>query len=271
MMNLMTRCLGASCVALSLLGALPANSAVLFQDSFESTSRSLVSNLISWGGSTDNVRVSNTRAKTGSYSLQFPFAGVPLGSDSFEEQRINFGKAYSEIWVKYDLYVPSNYYHRSDGASNNKFFAAFNNDYSPGYQVNFSLAPISGGGSKVEVHYYRNGTEQAVTGGATVISSADLGKWHRIVMHFKVPTSLTSTDGVQELWKNGQQIYSIKNQASNGTTGLNYIDEAYILGWANSGFNELTVMYVDDVVVSDTPIALTDGPVPNAPVLNTVQ
>jgi hypothetical protein len=270
-MNLMTRCLGATCVAASLLAALPASSAVLFQDSFESNARSLTSNGISWGDSTDNVRVSSARALTGNYALEFPFAGVPMGSDSFEEQRINFGKAYNEIWVKYDLYVPSNYYHRSDGASNNKFFAIFNNDYRPGYQVNFSLAPISGGGSKVEVHYYRNGTEQGVTGGATVFSAADLGKWHRIVMHFKVPTSLTSSDGVQELWKNGQQIYSTKTQASNGTSGLNYIDEAYILGWANSGFNERTVMYVDDVVVSDTPIPLTNGPVPNAPVLNTVQ
>jgi hypothetical protein len=235
--------------------------AVLFEDGFEAGVKRSAVNGISWGGSTDNVRTSSTRSFSGSYALEFPFAGVPVGQDSFEEQRVLFGKPYNEIWIKYDLYVPSNYYHRADSPSNNKFFAIFNNNYRPGFQVNYSTYAEAGGASGVGIHYYKNGVEQATDGlpRATLFSSGDRGKWHRIVMHFKVPTSLTSADGVMELWKNGQTLISVKNLPSNGTSGLNYIDEAYILGWANSGFTEKTVMYVDNVLISDSPIALTEA------------
>jgi hypothetical protein len=259
----------AAVVASSTAGA-----ATLFQDSFESGRKASSQNGFSWGGSTDLVAVSSTRAASGSYSLLFPFQAVPTGEDSFEEQRLNFGKPYNEIWIKYDLYVPSNYVHRRDGASNNKFFAIFNNDYSPGFQANFSLSPGANNGSNIEVHYYRNGAEQEVQGGGALIGPTDLGKWHRIVMHFKVPTSTSASDGVMELWKNGQSIYSSKSLAMGGTSGLNYMDEAYILGWANSGFNQDTLMYIDDVVVADTAIPLTGGgttATPNPPVLNSVQ
>jgi len=32
--------------------------------------------------------------------------------------------------------------------------------------------------------------------------------------------------------------------------GFNYFEDGYLLGWANSGFNEETVMYIDNVVFS---------------------
>lgn len=273
-MNFFNRCLSTSILA-ALVATSTAGAATLFQDGFEGGRKASAQNGFSWGGSTDKVAVSSTRAAAGSYSLMFPFQAVAAGEDSFEEQRLNFGKPYNEVWFKYDLYVPSNYVHRRDGASNNKFFAIFNNDYRPGFQVNFSLSPGANNGSDIEVHYYRNGSEQPSEGGAALIGPSDLGKWLRIVMHFKVPTSTNAADGVMELWKNGQSIFSTKNLASGGTSGLNYMDEAYILGWANSGFNQDTLMYIDDVIVADTAIPLTAGgttpATPNPPVLNSVQ
>jgi hypothetical protein len=252
-----------------VLCASPTYAGVLFQDSFDTGQRSATVNGFAWADHTDGVTVSTSKALSGSYSLQFPFQGVPLGDDSWQEQRLRFGKAYTELWVKFDLYVPSNYYHRQDGASNNKFFAIFNNNYTPGFQVNFSTRPNGSGGSNIEVHYFQGGHEQPVQTGGALIGSTDLGKWMRIVMHFKVPSSLTSADGVQELWKNGQQVYSNKALASNGPSGYNYMDEAYVLGWANSGFTDLTTMCVDDFVMSDAPIALTNGEkVPEAPVVS---
>jgi hypothetical protein len=241
------------------LGSGHSMAGVLFEDGFESGNRRTAMNGFYWGGSTDNVRPTTSRALTGNYSLEFPFAGVPSGQDSFEEQRIHFGKPYTELWFKYDLYIPSNYVHRRNEGDNNKFFAIFNNSYRPGFQVNFSLYPdyrTNSGGSNIVIHYFRNGVEQPyIDEEVPFIRSADLGKWHRIVMHFKVPTTLNTSDGVMEIWKNGELIISKRNLASNGTSGLNYMDEAYILGWANSGFSQTTYMYVDNFVISDSAIS----------------
>jgi hypothetical protein len=85
-----------------------------------------------------------------------------MGEDSFQEQRVRFGRAYNEMWVSFDLYVPTNYQHRNDSPSNNKFFAIFNNNYNPGWQLNFSLTPDGSQGSRVGIYYYGNGVNQQV-------------------------------------------------------------------------------------------------------------
>lgn len=243
------------------LGSGHSMAGVLYQNGFESGSLSDAQNGIYLAASGPGTRVSSARAYNGSKSLEFRFDGVSFGADSFAEHRIYFGKPYSEVWIKYDLYVPSNYYHRVDPPSNNKFFAIFNNNYRPGFQVNFSTYPSGSGNSTVGIHYYRDGKEQSPDGLPTglLFGASDRGRWHRIVMHFKVPTTLSSADGVMQLWKNGESIISVTNLPCNGTSGLNYIDEAYILGWANSGFSETTYMYVDDLVISDSPIPLTEA------------
>jgi hypothetical protein len=86
-------------------------------------------------------------------------------------------------------------------------------------------------------------------------------------MHFKVPSTISARDGVAELWKNGATIMSNKTLNSGGTSAaLNNMDECYILGWANSGFTQETVMYVDNVVFSDTPLPVGGNAVrPSAP------
>lgn len=235
-----------------------ASAGVIFQDGFESGTKSLITNLMRWLTGTDTTTVSTTKPLNGNYSLQFLFKGGPAGQDAWAEQRIALGKQYTEVWIKYNLFIPSNYYHRQDGASNNKFFAIYSAPYtSPGFQVNFSTQPASGGGSEVGIHFYKSGVEQSAGGypSGALITASDLGKWQEIIMHFKVPSSSTSADGVMELWKNGGKLIGITNLPSNGTSGKNYMDEAYLLGWANSGFSTNTYLYIDDVVISDTPLA----------------
>lgn len=259
----------------ALIASSGVTAGVLFEDGFESGATNFVSNAVRYVSATDSTKVSSTLAKTGKYSLEFLFAGKPAGQDAWAEERLSLGGQRTEIWVKYDLYVPSNYYHRNDGASNNKFFAIYSSPYTaPGFQVNFSTQP-SNGNSSLGIHFYKNGVEQSPAGfpSGEIIGSSDRGKWMRVVMHFKVPTSQSSSDGVMEIWKNGSSVVSIKNLPSNATSGKNYMDEAYILGWANSGFSADTRMYVDDIVVSTSPISLagTDAPAmapPQAPVLN---
>jgi len=249
-----------------------AEAQTLFQDGFESGNLSYTQNGIRWGDSASTV-VNALNPRTGTSALQFRYPGVADGQDGWAEQRVELGASYTETWVMFDLYIPANYYHRTQsGAANNKFFALYRNPYtSPGFQVNFSTIPNGSGGSNIEIHSYNNGSEspiQTPTSGSNFITSADAGHWLNIVMHFKVPTGQGTNDGVMQLWKNGSQIVNITNLASWGGTGKNYFDAAYILGWSNSGYANETLFYVDNFVISDSPLGANP---PGAPGLVAVQ
>ena len=262
----------ASLTAVAVFGANLSNAATLFTDGFESGTLSKTpQNGVAWNDSASTA-VSSGVAATGKYSLAFNFAAVPMGEDSWAEQRISMPQK-SEYWFKYKLYIPSNYYHRVDDESNNKFLAVYQSPYqktNSGFQVNFSLQPNGSGGSDVEVHHYNGGSEGPV---AIVyrnfITETDKGKWMDLIAQVKVPTSSTSKDGIMKMWKNGTQVASITNLPSWGGTGKNYFDAAYFLGWSNSGFTQKTVLNIDDVTIADS--AITAGPIPNPPTNVTVQ
>lgn len=243
-----------------------AQAATIFSDGFESGLLSrIVQNLAVWQTPTNTVSVSNERSYSGSYSLKFTYDAVPLGGDDFAEERITLPQK-SEYWFNYKLYIPSNYVHRSDGPSNNKFLAVYSNPYgTPGFQVNFTTEPNGSGGSRLVVHYYNMGHEatpfEVVS---NFITDPDKGKWMDLIVQVKVPTSASSSDGVMKMWKNGQQVVNVTNLNAWGDT-QNYINEAYFLGWSNSGFSETTSLFIDDVQISDTPLSSL---VPKAPTMS---
>jgi hypothetical protein len=253
------------------------NATTLFTDGFESGNLSHTENGVAWIDS-QSVAVTSSVAASGKYSLQFNFAGVPDGQDSWAEQRISLPQR-SDYWFKYKLYIPTNYYHRTQTyEANNKFLAVYQAPYlktNTGFQVNFSLEPNGSGGSDVEVHHYNGGVEGPVQlVYRNFITDVDKGKWMELIAEVKVPTSATSNDGVMKLWKNGQQVVNITNMASWGGTGKNYIDQAYFLGWSNSGFTQSTALNIDDVQIADS--QLTSGTAagavtPNPPTNVTVQ
>ena len=174
-MNSVRRNGGLGLLACALAVSLPATSGVLFQDGFEAGRKGPAQNGFTWSDNTNGIAVSNAQAFTGSYSLLFPFEAVPQGEDSFQEQRIRFGRQMTDVWISYDLYVPSNYAHRSDSPSNNKFFAIFNNNYNPGFQVNFSLTPDGQQGSRIGIYYFSTGDAQPAIDYGTMISPAEIG------------------------------------------------------------------------------------------------
>lgn len=232
---------------------------IIFTDNFDSSARAPTQNGASWGGNR-RTAVSASQASSGNYSLEFTFEGGPSGADAFAEQRISLPPR-PAYWFKYRLYIPQNYAHRTQATegTNNKFLAVYRDPYgAPGFQVNFSLQPNGNGGSHLDAHHYRDGREQRIRRAANdFITSSDRGKWIEIVAEIRVPSSPSAYDGVMRLTKNGQVVASITDLGSWGGEGMNYIDEAYFLGWANSGFDQTTLMYIDDVEISDTPFGTT--------------
>ena len=247
--------------ALAVTAIFSASDSVLFQDGFESGDLTHTQNNIRWAQEGVRTSISTTPApvREGARSFEFSFEAAVDDKDSFSEHRILLTPKYTDLWIMYDLYVPVNYHHRTQRDSdNNKFFAIFRNPYtSPGFQVNFSTTPNGSGGSNIDVRYMNNGAEQGSltpTSGQNFITSTDAGRWHTIIMHFKVPTGQNTNDGIMQLWKNGSEIINITNLASWGGSGANYFDQAYVLGWSNSGYTEQTNFYVDNFVISSKPL-----------------
>lgn len=231
----------------------PENSAeYLFTDDFEKGNLTHTENGVIYKSST-STEVSSKMKKKGTYSLKFLFKGAISGEDSFSEQRISYPNT-EELWIKYDLYIPNNYYHRKEtGPSNNKFLAIYKNKYTnPGFQVNWSLSPNNTGGSNLSLHRYRNGSEQSTIAptekiGDDFITTNDHGKWVKITARVKTPSNSTAADGVMQMWKNGVLVCNETQLNMFGGDSENYMNELYLLGWSNSGFLENTLFYIDDL------------------------
>lgn len=231
-----------------------AKAELFLEDGFESGDRSSPDGLGSWRITDGAVTVSSERPRTGTYSLRMEFIGNPTG-DAMAEQRANVPQT-NEFWGRVFLYIPVNYFHRSVSPSNNKFWAVYAQPYtSPGFQMNLSLEAGTGGSSNLSIHRYHNGKEVSVLSPyQNFISLSDRGKWIEVVLRVKVPNNLTSNDGIIQVWKNGVKVADYVELNIFGSSGRNYIDGTYLLGWSNSGFAENTVMYIDDVLIGSEKI-----------------
>jgi hypothetical protein len=284
MSRLLLKRLAVVTVAVMSLGIMESKAGVLFSDGFESGDFSHKENGFLWGasntgGSPASVAVVATKQKQGSNSMLMRFAGTGT-ANSWTEKRVSFTSArQTDLWVKFDLFVPTNLSVKDNGGgANNKFMAFYNGEYSTNFQVNFSYDVPNSSTSlgDLAVHLFQNGHEisndaYGSTHAATLFKSADLGKWIEIIMHVKCTSASGVADGAMELWKNGEKIYSYKNLPIWGVAGYNYIDGVYILGWANTGFPSTTDFYLDDIVFSNTQINPASAATVSPPLAPTIQ
>ncbi len=241
----------------------------IFKDGFESGDFTHTENGARWGSARTSVSTINPR--TGNYSAKFLFPGTPDTEDSFRELRFHLApNRYSELWIRYDLFVPANLYHRNaPGSDNNKFLALWSGPRSgiTGPSLTPNTWPLPSGESNI-ILFARGQIGQDSTllfrknywnEYGRMFEVADRGKWLTIIIHAKYATA-ANNDGVFRLWKirDGVTIPVI-----NKTDGEWYVpgqpgfDHGYLMGWSNSGFNEDTIFYIDNIEFSTTP--LLDG------------
>ena len=280
-------------IKIFILLCLPFNAALageIFSTGFESGSLDKdkdLQNGFSWGDGT-YASVSSNNKKSGKYSLRFKFlAGPDDSDDSWSEQRFNLGGYYPDLWVKYDLYIPPNYYHRTtDGPNNNKGFlwawaGTYNsttngvvtregpklgNHFWPTGSVGntqstqFASAYING---KYNINTNWQGRDMVHGNSHTAIVENDRGHWMTLVIHYKYAT-IANNDGVAEVWKtdwhgNTEKLIDIHDgpwygtQPTNGKPGRGF-EAGYLLGWASTGFTEETILYIDNVTFSTSPL-----------------
>lgn len=215
-----------------------------------------------WGQSNGDAgyapSVSSLQPKTGARSLRFAFRAGPYPDDAWSEQRFVMGGSLTEVYVRFWLYIPSNYAHRNTPSSdNNKFFRVWATNYAAielGSSLFASSASNPAAGSDL-------GLEQSFYGGSMgqynlpmargFISPADYGTWMRVQLHFKLDTG--SGNARMRVWKNYTLVLDSGNFANPAGPLPNVFTDGYILGWSNSGFDALTTLYVDDFVMSNYP------------------
>lgn len=160
-----------------------------------------------------------------------------------------------EIWIQYDLRLADNWKHRNDptGPDNNKFLAMWAENYSTGGEAQFILCwhRSSDTESHLEICNF-HGDDDRYAGGphaneGTIFTDADRGRWMQIRVHV-----LLDESGMIELWKDGTLVASLYDYNSWTSGGLNYFRNGYIMGAANSGFDEETPFWIDDLRIYDT-------------------
>jgi hypothetical protein len=252
---------------------------VLFEDSFETgdyTHRDPISGA-EWVGRNyaagDYVSVSSDRAHTGTYSLKFHYDGnLNLADDAFAEMRYTTGTSGQTDWyLRYYIYYPLNFFIRdADGPDNNKVGTTWGESYTDnGGKFNMEFKR----GLSVGFKLRRNRTWPHATlqcSGIIAVgpnqprwtmTSDYLGRWVCWEFHYKMDDG--TGNGQVQLFVDGNLKISMDN--------LSYIDApcdppysrfGYLMGWANSGFNEDTDVYIDDVVFSTSYIG-PSAPDPN--------
>lgn len=256
---------------------------VYFEDDFSSGDFSKSMNGFRWGGrqagNADALPVVTTvNPYPGkAYSAQFQYGGNPdLNDDAWSELRFLFGTPLTEYYLRVWVYFPSDadsakgtagYYHRTPiGPSNNKFWTSWSGTYSSsnttvGWGLDRTLGASPAGGSRVWPYYMKidpaTGTKQgSAQWGMSPYDpflhmSNDRGRWVKIQMHFKSATTIAASDGMIRLWKDGvlvQNATGLPNAAFD--PAKNGHVEAYIMGWANSGFDKTTRVWLGPVKLS---------------------
>jgi len=247
-------------IILSLILFFPsAYSDVIAEDDFESGRFASV-----WGSltSVSLVELPSSTKRQGN-AMRFVFKGGNSTADSFSEARFDLGREYMQLTIEFDMYVPSNYYHRrpADNTNNNKFFRLWTKTYDDLEKVGASML-TEGGGSTIGSDYRKavdKGQSTAVLNEGGFITSEDKGRWMAVRIDVKAPTD--SSLGSIRIYKNGRlhlNDSSIKNHVP-GSQGYRY---GYLLGWANSGFDEDTIIYIDNVRFLDRVAARPLPPIP---------
>lgn len=211
-----------------------------------------------WGRGTGsaNATVQNAYAASGSKSARIRFT-TAAGQLAFD-----LGAHYREVTITFKWRVPENWKHRTTGSpTNNKMFRIWGDDggaqngYDNTEKVGSSMWRENDFRSRISADYNNGGGmgELPGTNYSGFLTSADAGLWHDIEIYVKACSASGAADGVIRLKKNGVTIYNATN-VNNWFSGKPHAyRHGYLMGWANTGYDEATDYYLDDISFTVVP------------------
>jgi hypothetical protein len=232
----------------------------IFSDDFESGDRTHTENGMKWSGAkggNGGVSMPGGFGRNESqYSLRFRYGATDSGTDSFAEQSFR-GLDTSEMWVEYWLFIPANFKHRHDLPGNNKLMQ-LNYTGSKSQILTLEYQRQSDTSSSMRrflsTSKHLDGTKNWPT---TDRNTPDFigpnghikpGQWSQIRVHYKASSGADIYDGRAEIFVNGTLVHGL-DWAFWDPTYKGQINGGYLMGWANSGFDEQTEFFIDDFKV----------------------
>lgn len=216
----------------------------------------------------------------GQNSLEFRFV---LPDRNWSEQRFDLGQNFNELWVQYDMLVPSNYVQAGTGLNNKVGMYVWTDSY------NNPIAGVSGG---TEIYSDGTGlgqldwnsfypsnlghvvdTERGFT--PRGIRSQDLNVTRRITIHVKAGIDNTSpwSGAKVEFYIDGAIEYAISQSNVEDPNALGagagqgymynsdglFINQGYLMGAANGTFAVDTYFYLSNIEFAQDAASLTDS------------
>jgi len=217
--------------------------------------------------------VSSDIAHSGSHSLKFEFAGSAVGGQAQSEQWFVLPDM-PQAWVQWYQYFPDGnedldgdgtggdlgpkWQHRDASGSTKLDFVWLwsGSPDTPNTAAGGYLRHKSGGSGDSEVKPgFRPLTTFTPNYDTTGITDAERGRWVRFGFPIKV-ASPTNDDGVIDMWVDEELDPRFKNHdvpmyPSGGTN--NFYSFGQLMGRANSGFDQTSFTYIDDVLIANRP------------------
>lgn len=240
-----------------------------FSDDFD-TGKLGSSSEFSWSGTRT---ISTEHSYSGQYAMKFTFGPDASGEDSWTEQRFSLSSSASsaprEVWIEYMLRLPENWVHRYQAPANNKLFAIFAENYSNNGDIQAVFEYERESDTRSNIRVICMSGRGCLKGNylAYLFDGSMRGEWIRLRFHLKA-----GQNGLIEVWRNNEMVYSIYDYEHYFSSGNNYWRTGYLMGWSNSGYAEKTDFFIDNFkVYKENPgwSFQTDpaGARPNPPVL----
>ena len=247
---------------------------VFFLDDFSTGDTSHSDNGFAWLN--PNFAVSEGFGHGDSHALRFSFGPDASGEDSTSELRFELGREVDALWVSMAIYYPDGtedlgsaaYEHRDDVSSdNNKFIRLWSGDYNSEPKVGASTRPSTADGVQSgltnEFRPLGSGMGNYGSGNTAWVSDGEpgtctRGSWCTVQMEFRLgdvseSNGVGESNGIARWWIDGTLVYDhVELANAAGSQAENYLDRGYLQGWANSGFSDLTYVYIDDVAFCDS-------------------
>ena len=232
-----------------------------------------------------NCVVTTARSYAGTKSLQFSYPATvdssPTEPGGWAEQRFRLDTPSKEVWIQFQLFVPSNYAHRTNWANskNNKLlYLDFGVTYPGGTRTvvgytGFEMWRLSDGRNYLAANFRKNSANKGHshdtdplwspngpantynTNGGTykfLDPALDNDAWHLIKIHLKISSSPAASDGEVEVWKDGVKVVEHLNFDNSGNDpSAELYQEGYLMGYHNSGYANATTFCIDDLKIQE--------------------
>jgi hypothetical protein len=256
-----------------------------FADDFESGKLAASNSSFRWRAGTNNVTVSPDISRSGTHSLKFLYRGKPRCRDSTAQQSFQFTSPQTELWLEYYIYlldgseglgtkythrIPTKRIREGGGCSsetvpttNNKLLVLWDEKYNQNHiQFGFELRAMNDtrsnrglpGDSYLkalwDAHWDESGNQlgfvKPIVTDAAAVGVVKRGRWTRLRFHVKLATDPSVEDGVIRIWIDDRLVLQRRHRAAAQRNYNNYLRHGYLMGWANSGFDTDTPIYIDD-------------------------